>query len=981
MWYNPTTWFKQPSTSQPKTPNPVSKPSNFSDQPSNITLPEATKPKGSGGGGGSSSSSGSSLAGNTGTGYDPATNSNLPSTPAGTTTVTKPAVYYSTDPNWKGSDPNSITIYIDQGGRTTGQTSAGSNIIPKGINVSQSGYVDGKYIGNVGNYIASNMTMTNTTPLKINQTNTFTTQNQNSEYANIFKASDSKTGSYGVPLLNSPQASKVNNFQPYWLYDNNQSFSQAGASNEGAYSASINYNPVKVPAFAIDSSGLNFAGMGEPKGTSFTAWQQIKTYKDINQASNEANKQFQTNPLIFENQSGFSSISGPLGTVYKLDTNKYLQANRPEIFGLGYGSPSYKFAEAKFNALPYQERVKATTAGAFVGGVQFGIGTADFAKSITYNLKNAGFQTYDSNNPKYEPFKWEWKTLGGFENIRSAPSTPYSLLAPQSLLKSPEGLTTLALVAGTVYQGAKGFVTSYKSFKGLEMPVNVPNANLISTQGSLTTGQYTKVTRLQALDFAGAETLNNLMPIKLENNYWHVEKIISQTSLGIKPQVSNRAYSQGIRTDIVNGNAILSTGKSGQNYGELYNFNAVKITPRLFGNSVITTANFQAGSLTGITASSQFITKPSTASKFGMVTEEFNAGTREYWLVQQYAVENKFGYEPQRITQRYMQNFGKGFDKNLIVNKVSITKGGISKIQNTERYSNVNDMYILEGKPYGAGISGRPYTATGRGVSKEMLEITDLQGNTIKEGIGLSKLTSGGRTTNVPFDYRYITPKSANVINYNLGGGGTRVDNVANLITNQAKLENYASKTVPNLMIQKIAPLNIQMPKPVIKYSQATSSGLMLSSFKSTTLANNLKSINSKVVMPTTKTIVTPISISRITSVTRTTSTSISQLVNLPVTTITPIVPPVTNPVTYKPQTPVFPFVFPFPFSGDIDFGKANRIYKGKQRTKYVPSYEALVFGVKGKVPKGIETGARIRPIPKGYSWAFNKVKLKGIKL
>jgi hypothetical protein len=32
---------------------------------------------------------------------------------------------------------------------------------------------------------------------------------------------------------------------------------------------------------------------------------------------------------------------------------------------------------------------------------------------------------------------------------------------------------------------------------------------------------------------------------------------------------------------------------------------------------------------------------------------------------------------------------------------------------------------------------------------------------------------------------------------------------------------------------------------------------------------------------------------------------------------------------------------------------------------------EDIVFNIKGKMPKGIETGARVRPIPKGYSYAF----------
>jgi hypothetical protein len=58
-----------------------------------------------------------------------------------------------------------------------------------------------------------------------------------------------------------------------------------------------------------------------------------------------------------------------------------------------------------------------------------------------------------------------------------------------------------------------------------------------------------------------------------------------------------------------------------------------------------------------------------------------------------------------------------------------------------------------------------------------------------------------------------------------------------------------------------------------------------------------------------------------------------------------------------------------------------TRKYKGKQRKKYTPSYEAFTFGIKGKAPKGLETGARIRPITKGFTLAYNKFKMPSLRL
>lgn len=50
-------------------------------------------------------------------------------------------------------------------------------------------------------------------------------------------------------------------------------------------------------------------------------------------------------------------------------------------------------------------------------------------------------------------------------------------------------------------------------------------------------------------------------------------------------------------------------------------------------------------------------------------------------------------------------------------------------------------------------------------------------------------------------------------------------------------------------------------------------------------------------------------------------------------------------------------------------------IPKGKQRMKYTPDFEALVFGIKGKAPKGGEAPSPFasRPITKGFSFAFSE--------
>jgi len=92
----------------------------------------------------------------------------------------------------------------------------------------------------------------------------------------------------------------------------------------------------------------------------------------------------------------------------------------------------------------------------------------------------------------------------------------------------------------------------------------------------------------------------------------------------------------------------------------------------------------------------------------------------------------------------------------------------------------------------------------------------------------------------------------------------------------------------------------------------------------------------------------------------------ITDVINIPPSI--PLAPPIIPPYNFR-----IPPIIPFDFPGlDFSSTRTTRIFRGKQRLKYTPSYEALVFNIKGRMPKGIETGFRTRPIPKGYSFAYS---------
>jgi hypothetical protein len=91
--------------------------------------------------------------------------------------------------------------------------------------------------------------------------------------------------------------------------------------------------------------------------------------------------------------------------------------------------------------------------------------------------------------------------------------------------------------------------------------------------------------------------------------------------------------------------------------------------------------------------------------------------------------------------------------------------------------------------------------------------------------------------------------------------------------------------------------------------------------------------------------------------------------------------PGLVNPLTFATPgvgTPNFgydfklpPFLLDLPSGMDVG-GLGKRRVKIKKVVKYTPSYSAIVFNIRGKAPKGTETGLRVRPIPKGTDNLFN---------
>ena len=93
---------------------------------------------------------------------------------------------------------------------------------------------------------------------------------------------------------------------------------------------------------------------------------------------------------------------------------------------------------------------------------------------------------------------------------------------------------------------------------------------------------------------------------------------------------------------------------------------------------------------------------------------------------------------------------------------------------------------------------------------------------------------------------------------------------------------------------------------------------------------------------------------------------------------ISPSISPSGSPSPSISPSPFIPPPILLPPNVLGDMGGGSRRYATRPKYKYTPSFSAFVFGIRGSKPKGVETGVRLRPITKGFS--FGK-KLKKVSI
>jgi len=337
-----------------------------------------------------------------------------------------------------------------------------------------------------------------------------------------------------------------------------------------------------------------------------------------------------------------------------------------------------------------------------------------------------------------------------------------------------------------------------------------------------------------------------------------------------------------------------------------------------------------------------------------------------------------------------------------IGNKLYITEG-TAYLKPTQRITTKTSFgsqpaeIINQGRAFGSGISGRPSVAR--------LGSFDLITNSISNpevtytfGQSVGNFLVSGKKT--PFYFRTISQQIGGGLDITFDSGtrqsfipkgSSRGSSIDVSGTSQVQI----TKTIPivKTLTQSPTTINTSPPSTTTITTKASTTLFPITSQR-TSQVQVVKQVSSQSPMTTQvnrqgmfpiTTQISPQVFSQVTSSIPIQSSSTSQvtslassqaLIQIPMqsTTSTPtsitssIFPPIS-------PTPIVPFLAPFRMK--FPTGIKSRSVKGrKPRYKYTPDFPSLVLNIRGKQPKGMETGVKIRPIPKNFKWSFGKFKL-----
>jgi len=639
---------------------------------------------------------------------------------------------------------------------------------------------------------------------------------------------------------------------------------------------------------------------------------------------------FQANPSSYAGKPGVKKIETLEGTSYQL-TPQYFsnQFNFKDTY-----KNSLTDAKTSFSNLPASTRRKLNIGSYGVGVTSTVIGVGEFAGTVVANF---GVQT-----SKDGTFKTQKVEFGGtLGRIRTTPTTKTTVGFLESPLeyskqkvRSPEFLGGATVIVGGAVQGVGSAVSNIKTY-------------------GWKTGSI--------------ETLSGFSPIRIKSGIYG-QNINPKTKVNIASvKYTNQ---QGITSRVYSGR----TGSINL-YG-VERSQLIKGTPTGSGYTTTQTPTLNirgGGSI--ITQGTRTTISPYTFRGSGSGKVYYNA-----------PVQNMI---------------------NLKVPAVKGVKGGTSAIQSARGLT----IYEEPGRILGYA-STKAYGYRGGSASKGLIDgvnkfysgrarsIPETTINNIRQPSGRYKLTPQARGIEIDLN-KIISGYQSQGGKVTTGGGSTKLKRITKLdpgvqaVIQETPTQTFKSSTTfapialktsssqefknPQVSIKKVLPaqrdkqdlfssnVNIVIPSQTQKVEKSSRSRSGLLTIPQTKDLITPKSAEDQAQIPGVR----QVQKVRVRLVQR----SGLRNINPPAITYNIEPPFPSTPSSYIPPPP-----FPIPaFPGGLKgFGIGN--VRGRQTQAYTPSFTALFLGIKGKEPKGVKTGLRLRPITPNFS--FMKIrKIRRVRL
>ena len=793
-------------------------------------------------------------------------------------------------------------------------------------------------------------------------------------------------------------------------------------TREGYYAGTTEiYNPVfKKQAGVREATLQNIYTSKEIFG------RETKALKDIGLISGA----FMKEPELFTGKFGVKTSSTPEGTSYELTEEyfktyvpsyqDYVGAFTPEGFA-GIRQQSLTRAKDEFAGLPFMERLKYSAGEFGVGVGKIGVGVAEntmgLYKSISFNIgKGLGVQQTDLSKGYTSPFKlakgfipipsetkWYAVKIAGAEKLMSQPTVQSEYGSFTSaftkgnlggyvfeLGSRPAKTLEIGAVVGGVYLGIKGGISAYN----VEREMGITRIGSVVNVGKKTISPFIpiKLGTPVYIGWEGGEIkpyYEGAGPLKItEGTPYQINTGATANQLKLAG-VDNKLFSTSEgkilwgRNDVAKyTQTFVDWGKGGEVFAipktmKLASVSGVSLS---FGKNVFSTVDANTLGL-GYRTTTTIGEAPVRTGFYDYGKVGYSSSLTEGFLSKSATLPNEMGgttfsfsdvlFKPQTSIIK-VEAFKTPYGTSQ--SKLITTKGGdIYDVKGLTGFQELRSGTI----PYELKFPDKSFFANVQA----------------KEYITQSALTSKGQWINPKLNVKYLELVKGQGDFYGFGGGvkggggfggggksqilKTTLDVTTQILSPSLKQNQIFGSigrvTSPSVFSSKELTASALMTKQGQGSSQMSVQQLV----PKLKLANLNKAIlNPKTSFITKSAFISPSATAQVPKSALKSNLALKSIFKPSI--FTPAIPSFVVPRTF------YGGGFPFPYvpKMDLNFKTPSKIYTGKLPSRYTPSYEALVFNIRGKQPKGRETGLRIRPIPKGFSFfdLFKKKKKKGGK-